>query len=113
MPGTATLRWTISNGTCTASTDDVTVTSGLTVNHVAGTVAPVTKTASYGTVLTSITGASKCWITQNLGADHQATSATDATEPSAGWYWQFNRLQGYKNDGVTLSPTWTITTISE
>ena len=104
MPGTATLRWTISNGTCTASTDDVTVTSGLTVNHVAGTVAPVTKTASYGTVLTSITGASKCWITQNLGADHQATSATDATEPSAGWYWQFNRKQGYKNDGATRTP---------
>ncbi len=113
MPGTATLRWTISNGTCPASTDDVVITSGLTVNHLAGTVAPVTKTASYGTVLTSITGASKCWITQNLGADHQATSATDATEPSAGWYWQFNRIQGYKQDGVTVSPSWTITSITE
>jgi len=39
-----------------------------------------------------------------LGADHQATSATDATEASAGWYWQFNQKQGYKHDGTTRTP---------
>ena len=76
----------------------------LTVNHVAGLVAPVPKTVTYSTV-TNIPGApSKCWITSNLGADHQATAKEDATEASAGWYWQFNRKQGYKNDGTTRTP---------
>jgi hypothetical protein len=74
------------------------------VTHSAGNVAPVTKTVTYGTVLTNLTGSNKCWITQNLGSDHQAASATDATEASAGWYWQFNKQQGYKHDGTTRTP---------
>jgi len=83
------------------------------VNHVAGNVAPVTQTVTYGTV-TNIPGeTSKCWITRNLGASQQATSVSDATEASAGWYWQFNRKQGYKHDGSTLTPSWTITAINE
>ena len=87
--------------------------NSITVNHVAGAVAPVSKTTSYGTV-TNIPGAtSKCWITSNLGADHPATSMDDATEASAGWYWQFNRKQGYKNDGTTVTPAWTIADITE
>jgi hypothetical protein len=74
------------------------------VNHVSGTVAPVTKTVTYGTV-TNIPGEpSKCWITSNLGADHQATAVDDATEASAGWYWQFEHRQGYKHDGTTRTP---------
>jgi uncharacterized protein (TIGR02145 family) len=80
----------------------------ITINHIAGAVAPVDKTVTYGTV-TNIPGeSSKCWITSNLGADHQATAVNDATEPSAGWYWQFNRKQGYKHDGTTRTPnsTW-------
>ena len=86
----------------------------VTINHVAGTVAPVSKTVTYGTV-TNIPGATtKCWITSNLGADHQATAVSDATEASAGWYWQFNRKQGFKHDGTTRTPntTW-IFSISE
>ncbi|MFZ4523780.1 MAG: hypothetical protein ACOYNC_18905, partial [Bacteroidales bacterium] len=69
---------------------------------------------TYGTV-TNIPGeTSKCWITSNLGADHQATAVSDATEASAGWYWQFSIKQGYKHDGITRTPntTW-ITTINE
>jgi hypothetical protein len=78
--------------------------SAITVNHVAGAVAAVTKTVTYGTA-TNIPGAStKCWITSNLGADHQANAVNDATEPSAGWYWQFNRKQGYKVEGSTRTP---------
>ena len=85
----------------------------LNVNHVKGTVAPVNKSVTYGTV-TNVPGATtKCWITSNLGADHQATAVSDATEASAGWYWQFNRKQGYKHDGTTLTPAWTITSIDE
>jgi hypothetical protein len=86
----------------------------ITKVHVAGNVAPVNKTVTYGTV-TNIPGeTSKCWITSNLGADHQATAVNDATEPSAGWYWQFNNQQGYKHDGTTRTPntTW-ITSIVE
>ncbi|MCD4736200.1 MAG: hypothetical protein K8R53_09170 [Bacteroidales bacterium] len=82
--------------------------------HTAGDVAPVTKTVTYGTVESDLTGSNKCWITQNLGSDQQASSATDATEASAGWYWQFNRKQGYKHDGTTRTPNtpW-ITSINE
>ena len=81
---------------------------------VARGVAPVDKTVVYGTVNGIPGELMKCWITQNLGADHQATAVNDATEASAGWYWQFNRKQGYKHDGTTRTPntTW-ITTIDE
>jgi len=82
--------------------------SSIIINHVAGAVAPVDKTVTYGTV-TNIPGeTSKCWITSNLGADHQATAKDDATEASAGWYWQFNRKQGYKHTGTVRTPntTW-------
>jgi hypothetical protein len=80
----------------------------ITVNHAAGDVAPVSKTVTYKTV-TGIPGeTSKCWITSNLGADRQATAKDETTEPPAGWYWQFNRKQGYKHDGTTRTPntTW-------
>ncbi len=78
-----------------------------TVTHTAGVNgAPVTKTVTYGQVQTAITSVSHCWITQNLGADRQASSAIDSTEAAGGWYWQFNRTQGYKydQDGVTRTP---------
>jgi uncharacterized protein (TIGR02145 family) len=117
VPGTATLRWTISNPPCTPSTDDVIITtcfpcgSTLTITHTIGTVCPETKSVNYGTVSTTLGGTgAKCWITQNLGATNQASSATDATDAAAGWYWQFNRKQGYK---VGPTPAWTITSISE
>lgn len=77
----------------------------LTISHIAGEVAPVNKTVNYGTVETNLTGSNKCWITKNLGSDRQALSATDDTEASAGWYWQFNRKQGYKHDGNRTPPT--------
>ncbi|MEI7982674.1 MAG: FISUMP domain-containing protein, partial [Bacteroidota bacterium] len=78
--------------------------SSLTINHVTGNVAPVDKTVSYGTVNNIPGEPSKCWITSNLGADHQATARNDESEASAGWYWQFNRKQGYKHDGTTRTP---------
>ncbi|NVO19894.1 MAG: hypothetical protein HXX13_09340 [Bacteroidetes bacterium] len=79
--------------------------TSFTASHVAGNVAPVSKTTTYGTV-TNIPGeTSKCWITSNLGSDHQATAVNDATEPSAGWYWQFDQKQGFKHDGITRTPS--------
>ncbi len=81
--------------------------------HIGGSVAPVSKSVSYGTV-TGIPGEpDKCWTTSNLGADRQATALDDATEASAGWYWQFNRKQGYKHTGTSVTPAWTIASISE
>jgi hypothetical protein len=106
------------NGTAwTSMTPVPAFACGLTIsiNHVvSGGVAPVNKTVAYGTVSGIAGEPSKCWITSNLGADHQATGVSDAAEASAGWYWQFNRKQGYKNDGTTRTPntTW-ITIISE
>jgi hypothetical protein len=92
--------------------------SAFSVIHTGGlNGAPVSKTVTYHSIYTTISGKAACWLTQNLGADRQPTSATDATEPSAGWYWQFNRSQGYKHDGSTLTPSnaWTtwISSISE
>ena len=75
-------------------------------------VAPVNKATVYHTVSNVPGEPAKCWITSNLGADHEAISVDDATEPSAGWYWQFNRKQGYKADpGIT--PAFTIAYIDE
>ncbi|MCU0472149.1 MAG: hypothetical protein MUC93_02120 [Bacteroidales bacterium] len=78
------------------------------ITHYAGDLAPVTKTITYMTAETNLSGQNKCWLTMNLGADHQAVSATDDTEAAAGWYWQFNRRQGFKHDGITRTPgtTW-------
>lgn len=88
--------------------------SNFKITHIAGTTAPVTKEIIYGSVLTSVSGASKCWITQNLGADHSAVSVNDPTEASGGWYWQFNRSRGYKigEDGVRFPTSW-FTSINE
>ena len=110
---TYTVTGTSTAGCSSTATVQVTVNTfscgdSLTVTHTAGSVAPVNKTVTYGTVSTNLSGATKCWITQNLGATDQASSATDSDEPSAGWYLQFNRKQGYKHDGTTRTPntTW-------
>jgi hypothetical protein len=85
----------------------------ITILHIAGDVAPVTKTVTYGTA-NNIPGETlKCWITSNLGADHQATAVNDATEESAGWYWQFNRKQGYQYITTRIPITTWITSINE
>ncbi|MGX5691528.1 hypothetical protein, partial [Arcticibacter tournemirensis] len=79
--------------------------------------APVSKTVTYHSISSNISGAARCWLTQNLGASQQATAVADATELSAGWYWQFNRSQGYKYEGTLRTPSnaWTswISAISE
>jgi len=86
----------------------------ITVRHIGGLISPVTATITYGVVASTLSGTTKCWITRNLGATTQASGATDATDASAGWYWQFNRKQGYAMSGSTRTPatTW-ITSITE
>jgi hypothetical protein len=100
---------TQSTDACFVCGTSITIVHSTTNGH---GVAPVDKTVTYGTI-TNVPGeTTKCWITKNLGADQQAGSATDATELSAGWYWQFDRKQGYKHDGTTRTPsgTWNATT---
>jgi hypothetical protein len=86
----------------------------ITVFHIADSVAPVTKTVTYGTIGNIPGEPSKCWITNNLGSNHQALAKDDTTEASSGWYWQFNREQGYKYNGSQRTPStsW-VNTINE
>lgn len=88
--------------------------SSLTLSHIYGDVAPATRTLTYGVIESNISGEDKCWITKNLGASNQAASSTDDTEAAAGWYWQFNRKQGFRHNGLSYFPatTW-ITSIDE
>jgi len=77
-----------------------------TVSHTNGSNGvPVDKTVTYKSISTTLSGVAACWLTQNLGADQQASSSTDATEPSAGWYFQFNNKQGFKHDGTIRTPS--------
>jgi hypothetical protein len=78
----------------------------MTVTHLilSGSGAPVNKTVTYETVSYSAGGSDKCWIARNLGASSQASAWNDASESAAGWYYQFNRKQGYKHDGVNRTP---------
>jgi len=87
--------------------------ASISISHIAGAVAPVTETTTYGTI-TNIPGDPlKCWITSNLGSTQQATSLSDNTEASAGWYFQFNRKQGYQYISSRIPATTWITSISE
>jgi hypothetical protein len=76
------------------------------VPHSLGNGAPVGGTFTYGTVSNVAGEPSKCWITRNLGAEQQATAVNDATTASAGWYWQFNRKQGYSYNTVLTPSSW-------
>ncbi|MCX6268330.1 MAG: hypothetical protein NTW16_13380 [Bacteroidetes bacterium] len=88
--------------------------SSITINHLAsGGVAPVDKTVMYGTANNIPGEPAKCWITRNLGAGQQAIGFSDATETSAGWYWQFNRKQGYQYISSRIPNSSWVTSISE
>jgi len=91
--------------TYSLSTTQIKICNPVMVVHLAGfNGAPVTKTVTYSVVSSNVTNKLMCWLAQNLGADQQAASANDGSEASAGWYFQFNRVQGYKHDGTTRTP---------
>ncbi|MDO7742637.1 MAG: fibrobacter succinogenes major paralogous domain-containing protein, partial [Pedobacter sp.] len=106
---------TNSSGTGYSLVKKIRICLPVTVVHKAGeNGSAVDKTVTYKTINTDFTGTDKCWITQNLGADREASALNDATEASSGWYWQFNKLQGIKSDGGTMTPgTAWVTSISE
>ncbi len=87
----------------------------ITVDHYAGDISPLTVNITYEVVESTLSGDTACYIARNLGATAQATSANDASVEARGWFWQFNRKQGYSHDGTTRTPSavnW-ITSISE
>jgi NOL1/NOP2/fmu family ribosome biogenesis protein len=49
-------------------------------------------------------GENKIWIELNLGARDYVKDVTDDTGIRAGWYFQFNRKQGYFHDGSSRTP---------
>jgi len=82
----------------------------ITKNHTDLSVAPLSKQITYYVVKSNLSGTDKCWLQQNLGATYRPYVATVSTEPYAGWYWQFNRKQGFKHDGSNRTPSGTWTT---
>lgn len=49
-------------------------------------------------------GENKIWIELNLGADGYVKNVTDDNASRAGWYFQFNRKQGYFHNGDVRVP---------
>lgn len=58
-------------------------------------------------------GGGKVWLAVNLGATRPPNSSVDESPTAAGWYFQFNRKQGYYHNGEVLVPTWRTTSIDE
>ncbi len=77
----------------------------LFVHHKAGDVSPKDADITYE-ITEVILGASDttCWIARNLGATELPSSTTDYTLETVGWYFQFNRKQGYYWNGTNREP---------
>jgi hypothetical protein len=117
------IRAYATNSVGTAYGNEIPVTTlstwacGVDITHIhdtLGGVAAINKFVTYPT-RTNIPGElTKCWIWNNLGSNHIAYQVNDPSESTAGWYWQFNRKQGYMHDGVNRTPNtpW-ITSINE
>lgn len=91
------------------TTKDVNPAKSITVSHkVTNGVAPVDATITYDIYWTSSSGTRKGWITKNLGATREGSAANEKNINSSGWYFQFNRKQGYQSDENTRIPntTW-------
>lgn len=58
-------------------------------------------------------GENRIWIELNLGATGYVKNVTDNNASRAGWYFQFNREQGYYNDGSNRTPGDPLDTVDE
>jgi hypothetical protein len=101
--------------TCGTSPNSNTITQATSAAALSAGCNPSQVEADYGTVVTSLSGSSKTWITRNLGATAIASSATSTTDAEAGCYFQFNAFQAYGHDNASpsVSPAWTITWITD
>ena len=79
--------------------------STISVNHrTINGVSPIDVSITYKIYWSNASGKTKGWITQNLGASREALSANEKSINSSGWYFQFNRKQGYQSDEFTRIP---------
>ncbi|NVO21558.1 MAG: hypothetical protein HXX13_17790 [Bacteroidetes bacterium] len=62
-------------------------------------------TYTYNVITANPAWGGKCWTMKNLGATNEATSAQDVDPNHDGWYFQFNKKQGFYDDGATLTPS--------
>ena len=68
----------------------------ITVHHKAGSVSPITANITYEVIKISVSSTTnKCFITRNLGATSAPANYSTPSYASNGWYWQYNRKQGY------------------
>lgn len=58
-------------------------------------------------------GGDKLWLAVNLGATAEPETSVDSDPDRAGWYFQFNRKQGFYHDGSQLVPQWQFSSITE
>lgn len=58
-------------------------------------------------------GGDNVWLGVNLGSTTQPETSVDDSPSSAGWYFQFNRKQGYYHNGENPTPQWQIQDIEE
>jgi hypothetical protein len=58
-------------------------------------------------------GGDKLWLAVNLGATSEPESSVDTNPGRAGWYFQFNRSQGFYHSGTNLIPQWRHSRIEE
>lgn len=58
-------------------------------------------------------GGDKIWLAVNLGASVEPSSSVDDRPSAAGWYFQFNKKQGYYHNGSIVTPQWMHQSIDE
>jgi len=108
LPGTATLLWTISNSPCSASADDVIITTNScsTCGSFSVSFTYNSSPVTYGTVNGDYNGGQYCWLDRNLGASDVATAVSHVS--SYGDYFQWGRL----DDGHQVKTSTTTSTQS-
>lgn len=74
------------------------------VHHKAGDISPIEADITYEVTEVILGADTTCWIGRNLGATALPDSSQDYTLATVGWYWQFNRKQGYYWDGSQRVP---------
>lgn len=58
-------------------------------------------------------GGDKIWLAVNLGATGQPENSVDDSPARSGWFFQFNRKQGFYHNGNNLTPQWKLNDIHE
>lgn len=58
-------------------------------------------------------GGDKLWLAVNIGATTAPETSVDSNPDHAGWYFQFNRKQGFYHNDAQLIPQWRFSSINE